>query len=263
MEKRVKRGGSIASWVAAALLLAGSSPAGTSPQSPSSDGVQPGSPRSDLVMLADGVFSIDVFERCEPFAATGAGQRGASPAGPMTTQKSGLQLLIHSEARADQISRDRFVARTARRVTRELAELAADKRIPSPASLLCSEIGAPDGDVDFEIALRVKPDGVEILSLAKVEGQTLMRSMSARQGAGRCVQDAAGAHYCAASPDGTAVKSPLGQIVCARGQCVRTALGEWRCARAAGGWAEMNTAGRPQCENGCYTPSTTQCQRMR
>ena len=78
----------------------------------------------------------------------------------------------------------------------------------------------------------------------------------------RCLKDSLGKTYCAQNPSGVAVRSGLGEIVCARGQCVQEEHNtEWRCSRKPGGWARMGYDG-PECEHECYDPSERECQQM-
>jgi hypothetical protein len=92
----------------------------------------------------------------------------------------------------------------------------------------------------------------------------------------RCLKDAMGQTFCARTERGVAVKSGLGEIVCARGDCVQEEGGtewsrgdcvqeeggtEWYCSRTGAGWARLGPDG-PECEEGCYTPTETECKRM-
>lgn len=241
----------------AAMLVALWTSAGSwaAPPQPSPE-PSPGSPRSDLVSVVGDKFQIDHFERCETTAS-----------GPKTALAGkGLQLLIHSEAPQNRISRDRFVAQTVRAALREIEALATKGKSTEKGTgqprLECREIEAPVGDVDFEIAIAVKGETATV-SVTDVNKRNLASPTAARHSANRCIRDTMGTLYCAVSAEGTAVKTNLGQVVCGRGQCVRSSMGDWRCARAAGGWAELDPSGHPNCERGCYSPSTGQCQRMR
>jgi hypothetical protein len=251
-------------WLAALAVLVISTTAGAEePPSPSPAPEPAAAPgpsvkplaRRDLVVLKDGKLTIDHFLRCTSMAPNAKGANGSNGAR--------LQFLVHAQGSADEISRDRFVASTTRAALREIDALAVARDFGSPdAPPTCHEVGAPNGDVDYELKLVVKP-GVVDVSVVDVTAKVLARKVSQQHGANACVTDSMGTLYCAKSSEGTAVKSTLGQVVCARGECVRSTRGEWQCSRASGGWAELSQSGAPECEYGCYSPSTSQCQRMR
>jgi len=78
----------------------------------------------------------------------------------------------------------------------------------------------------------------------------------------RCLKDAMGQTFCARTERGVAVKSGLGEIVCARGDCIQEENGtEWYCSRTGAGWARLGPDG-PECQEGCYSPTETECKRM-
>jgi hypothetical protein len=202
----------------------------------------------DLVSEKDGVLTIDHFQTC---TAVGSGEKGRA-----------LQLLVHAEASASQISRDRFVASATRTAVREIDGLAIKRGVGKlDAPPVCHEVGAPQGDVDYELKIVVRPDAVDV-HVTDVSARVLAK-VANQHGSDECVSDSMGTLHCARSAGGTAVKSNLGQVVCARGRCVRASRGDWQCSRAAGGWAEVSAGGQPECEYGCYSPTSTQCRRIR
>ncbi len=173
----------------------------------------------DLVSEKDGVLSIDHFQTC---TAVGSGEKGRA-----------LQLLVHAEAAASQISRDRFVASATRAAVREIDGLAAKRNVGKPdVPPVCREVGAPQGDVDYELKILVRPGAVDV-HVTDVSARILAK-VAARHGADECVTDSMGTLYCARGQGGT-----------------------------AGGWAEISAGGAPECEYGCYTPTSTQCRRIR
>jgi hypothetical protein len=211
-------------------------------------------PRSDLVRASNGRYEIDYFALCESASA----ESGA------TSESSRVQLLVHSEALQDHISRDRFVALSTLTMAREVDALIADgagvESGGSPSA--CLELPAPEGDVDYVLSMEVHPDAVDV-ELEKVAKSSVTRPVAARQGSSQCATDSVGRMHCAQAPEGTAVRTNLGGVVCSRGACVREAIGDWRCSRTSGGWAELDMRGRPSCERGCYAPTSTQCRVMR
>jgi len=220
------------------------------------DSAPAGSARSDLVRVDGDKLLIDSFQSC----------RVPASAGPH-------EVLLHSEASSREISRDRFVARTVVAARREAAKLAnahrsaIDEAVLGEASaagsdFVCQEIAAPEGDVDWEISLVVGESDVTVSSV-DVAHERLGAPVSNRSVSGHCAQDGMRTTFCASAQNGTALRNTRGQVVCARGQCVKASMGEWSCARATGGWAELDYSGRPTCEQGCYAPTSTQCQRMR
>jgi hypothetical protein len=76
--------------------------------------------------------------------------------------------------------------------------------------------------------------------------------------AGRCIQDALGAWYCASDPRGSAQVDNLGAVVCAPGRCVEVG-DEWECSSVSGGGAERTPDG-PVCEGGCRAPRSVDCE---
>jgi hypothetical protein len=77
----------------------------------------------------------------------------------------------------------------------------------------------------------------------------------------RCLTNVMGQTSCASAPNGVAVRSALGKILCARGHCVQNRGAVWRCSRAAGGWAEVTRNGF-RCQQGCYSPTAGQCRKL-
>jgi hypothetical protein len=212
-------------------------------------------PRSDLVDVSDGRYEINYFAVCGPALAE-------------ASESSRVELLVHSEALQGDISRDRFVALSTLTMVNEVDELVANRAgAESGASRTeCVELPAPEGDVDYELSMDVLPDSVavEIKEVAKsTVANTVTKPVAGRQAAQHCANDSVGRLHCAQAPEGTAVRTNLGGVVCARGACAREAIGDWRCSRTSGGWAELDYSGRPSCERGCYAPTSTQCRVMR
>ena len=138
--------------------------------------------------------------------------------------------------------------------------------------LRCREVEAPIGDVDHEIDVRVTANGVEVASVdvaarnatraASYHTRQLRRNSPLSEPApGSCASTVMGQTFCAHSPQGVAVTTTMGEVVCARGDCARQSNGRWYCARRAGGQAQITPTG-PACDGGCYAPSAQQCRMV-
>jgi hypothetical protein len=234
--------------LATLLLLA---PGAPSTGAPPGGQLEPGQ-RTDaapLVVEKDGNWTLDQFEACGP-------RDGAAT----------LQVLTHGEAPVAEIDRERFVAAVSRASWVRINELSA---VPP---LRCREVEAPIGDVDHEIDVRVTANGVEVASVdvaarnatraASYHTRQLRRNSPLSEPApGSCASTVMGQTFCAHSPQGVAVTTTMGEVVCARGDCARQSNGRWYCARRAGGQAQITPTG-PACDGGCYAPSAQQCRMV-
>ena len=205
-------------------------------------------------------------------AAAGAEEPAAAPSAELARFEA-CQVMT-SDARGDAVSLELLTHVQGQGASPERLAAVADRAASEQALALvreshpvgelfsravCRETQAPDGDVEYELSIRLEGDRTEI-SVVDVEARSA--ALPASGGGSRCQTDRVQGTYCARSPQGTAVVNPLGAIACARGECVfDDRRRRWACSRRAGGWARMGTRAA-ECELGCYQPTTSQCRRM-
>jgi len=238
----------------AACARGGAGVTDATPSTSSLDGDAAGSPQADAdAALDESRHRLSRFESCRVEIEGG---------GELQT----FEILLSAEGHRELMSPAEFEARSARAALDKASELASQlpevKAIgPMSTTVVCREIAAPDGDVDYELEIVWGEHGPEV-AMVDIAHQNLAMPTANRPQS--CQRTVMGDTFCASAPDGVAVVSGMGRVVCARGQCTRGQPNNpdsWQCARAAGGWVETTTRG-VRCEGGCYSPTTTQCRRM-
>jgi len=86
-------------------------------------------------------------------------------------------------------------------------------------------------------------------------------TLSFGQNFNNCTKDNVGNNFCA-PPNGMAIKTSTGEVVCSVGQCKADLIGNIICSDVAGGGVVKDLVGKVSCYGNCVSPSKDLCKKM-